>query len=58
MAQKVKRDKKAEDEERELEEFIAARKKARASLVKKVLIIVVCIGLVFAFCLPAVSMLF
>ena len=53
MANKIKREKTQEDEDRELEEFIAAQQKTRTSLLKKVGIIIVCVLLVFAFCLPS-----
>ncbi len=45
------------DEERELQEFINTRSQARKDFAKKVLIIVICLGLVMAFCLPSVAAL-
>ena len=56
MAQKIKRDPQAIEDE-ELEAFVAARAARRNSLIKRIVIIIVCIGLVLCFCLPAVSML-
>lgn len=45
------------DEERELQEFIDSRSQARKELIKKILIIILCLGLVMAFCLPSITML-
>lgn len=45
------------DEERELQEFIDSRSQARKELIKKIIIIVLCLGLVMAFCLPSITML-
>ena len=47
----------AEREERELEEFVAAQREKRKSMIKGALAVIVCIGLVLAFCLPSISML-
>ena len=44
-------------EERELEEFIAAKKEARKTLVKRIVVTVICLALVLCFCLPALSTL-
>lgn len=59
MAQKVVRQSKREEaEERELQEFIEQRNKARKDMAKRVIIILLCIGLVIAFCMPSISLLF
>ena len=47
-----------EREERELEEFIAAQREKRKAMVKTAVVVVVCLGLVIAFCLPSIGMLF
>lgn len=47
-----------EKEERELEEFIAAQREKRKAMVKTAVVVVVCLGLVIAFCLPSIGMLF
>lgn len=58
MAQKVVRQSKREEaEERELQEFIEQRNKARKDMAKRVIIILLCIGLVIAFCMPSISLL-
>lgn len=58
MAQKVVRQSKREEaEERELQEFIEQRNKARRDMAKRVIIILLCIGLVIAFCMPSISLL-
>lgn len=58
MAYKVVNEKhRAEKEEREIEEFIAAQKEKRKTIIKSALAIIVCAGLVVAFCLPSISML-
>ena len=54
---KSKQRQKELEEDRELEEFIANRSQARKELAKKVLIIIICLGLVMAFCLPSVAAL-
>lgn len=56
MAYTVKRAKE-EQEERELEEFVESRRERRKTLIKNTLIVVVCLGLVLAFCLPSLTML-
>ena len=47
-----------EKEERELEEFIAAQREKRKAMVKTAVVVVVCLGLVIAFCPPSIGMLF
>ena len=47
-----------EREERELEEFIAAQREKRKAMLKTAVVVVVCLGLVIAFCLPSIGMLF
>ena len=47
-----------EREERELEEFIAAQREKRKAMLKTAVVVVVCLGLVVAFCLPSIGMLF
>ena len=47
-----------EKEERELEKFIAAQREKRKAMVKTAVVVVVCLGLVIAFCLPSIGMLF
>ena len=47
-----------EKEERELEEFIAAQREKRKAMLKTAVVVVVCLGLVIAFCLPSIGMLF
>lgn len=48
---------KSNPSDRELEEFVAARKEARKQTAKRVGIIIICVALIFAFCLPAVGTL-
>ena len=57
MTQKIKREKSQEDEDRELKEFMKQQEKERNGLLKKIGIIVVCVLLVFAFCLPSLASL-
>ncbi len=58
MGSKVINEKhRAEQEERELEEFIDQQKQKRRTMLKSALAIVVCLGLILAFCLPSISML-
>ncbi len=58
MGSKVINEKhRAEQEERELEEFIDQQKQKRRTMLKSALAIVVCVGLILAFCLPSISML-
>lgn len=47
-----------EKEERELEEFIVAQREKRKAMVKGALVVIVCLGLVVAFCLPSIGLLF
>lgn len=47
----------AQREEQELEEFVAAQKEKRKTMIKSAVAIVLCVGLIFAFCLPSISML-
>ena len=47
----------AQREEEELMEFVAEQKKKRSQMIKSVIAIIVCVGLVIAFCLPSISML-
>lgn len=55
MSRKSAQRVKTEDEL--LEEFMAEQKQKRKDMVKRVLVILLCIFLVFAFCMPAVSLL-
>lgn len=58
MGSKVINEKqRAAAEEQELEEFIEQQKKKRSNMLKSVLAIIVCVGLILAFCLPSISML-
>lgn len=58
MGSKVINEKhRAEQEERELEEFIDRQRQKRRTMLKSALAIVVCVGLILAFCLPSISML-
>lgn len=58
MGSKVINEKhRAEQEERELEEFIDQQRQKRRTMLKSALAIVVCVGLISAFCLPSISML-
>ncbi len=58
MGSKVINEKhRAEQEERELEEFIDQQRQKRRTMLKSALAIVVCVGLILAFCLPSISML-
>lgn len=58
MGSKVINEKhRAEREERELEEFVAAQQAKRKTMIKSAIAIVLCAGLVIAFCLPSISML-
>ena len=41
----------------ELEKYVAERKEARKQALKRAGIIIICVALVFAFCLPAVGTL-
>lgn len=56
MSYNVKREK-DEKEERELEEFVASRKEKTKTIIKNTLIVLVCLILVVAFCLPSLSLL-
>lgn len=56
MTYNLKKDKE-EQEQREIEEFIENKRERRKMLVKNVLIVIVCLGLVLAFCLPSLTML-
>lgn len=58
MGSKVINEKhRAEKEERELEEFVAAQQEKRKTMLKSALAVIVCLGLILAFCLPSISML-
>ena len=58
MGSKVINEKhRAEREEKVLEEFIAAQQAKRKTMIKSAIAIVLCVGLIFAFCLPSISML-
>ena len=46
-----------EREERELEEFIAAQREKRKAMLKTAVVVVVCLRLVVAFCLPSIGLL-
>ena len=46
-----------EREERELEEFIAAQREKRKAMLKTAVVVVLCLGLVVAFCLPSIGLL-
>ena len=54
----IKKNQKELEEEQELQAYVTERNEKRKSLAKQVLIIVVCIGLVIAFCLPSIAALF
>lgn len=44
-------------EEEILDEFIAEERQKRKDLVKRVLVIILCVFLIIAFCMPAVTLL-
>ncbi len=58
MGSKVINEKhRAEQEEREIEEFVEQQRQKRRTMAKSIVAIVLCVGLIFAFCLPSISML-